>query len=552
MRPSYRWPAWAILILSAPLITALVARADDSITVFGDNVSMQNVAETDWAISTAAKGNSFNSNFQNCASHAQRGCGLSTSGNSWNLMAYRLDSMIGLRLSPAQSDALGLDSVEAFIHGRFWSDIAPYADGALPAINAEGFRQRYAGDGWAAQIAEHEYELDAAEAYLDLHKGPIWVRLGKQQIVYGEELGIQTLDQVDSLDFRRHSLFNFSGLEFSDARIAEWTARATYDASNLLAPLHQDNAQFSSWISPDFEPDAFLPGGSPYHTSPAYSIIENLNGVSRARHKLVYGAVLESKMFDVDWSLNFYSTPEHVGWFKYVGPPIIGGAPNPAVFPVDNFRGSQLLGPGNGYHDALITREMPRIFVYGGMLSYTIQPIYQFPGAILLNGNQVRVSATYTPDKDFTGPNTLNPLSPNVNRPLRVGEINMALDVERDVRWLEGLPSAYLFLEYNFRSRSDIFDDYLAQTAYGNHHNFNLAVIGITQPLGSNRWQLIWVQSVEGNAGGSLFEQPAVVYKPSSHQEYRVFWNFATGTNKSYLGPSRYMDEIVFAAIYKF
>ncbi len=543
------------LSLLVCLLCAIVGRtasANDSITVFGDNVRVQNVAETDWAISTAGKGNSYNSNFQNCTAHSQKGCGLSTNDNSWNLMAYRLDTMIGVRLSPSQADALGLDSVEAFVHARLWSDIAPNVDGSLPAINAEGFRQRYAGNGWAAQIAEHEYELDAAEAYVDLHRGPFWVRLGKQQIVYGEELGIQTLDQVDSLDFRRHSLFNYSGLEFSDARIGEWTARATYDASNLLAPLHQDNAQISTWLSPDFQPDVFLPGGSPYHTSPAYTIIENQNGISRARHKLVYGAVLESKMFDVDWSLNFYSTPEHVGWFKYIGAPLIGGAPNPAVFPVDNFRGAQILGAGNGYYDSKITREMPRIYVYGGMLSYTIDPVYKFPGAVLLNGDQIKASAAYTPDKDFTGPNTLNPASPNVNKPIRVGEFNMALDLERDVRWMEGFSSAYLFLEYNFRSRSDLFDDYLAQPAYGNHHNFNLAVIGITQPLASNQWELVWVQSVEGNAGGSIFEQPAVVYKPSSHQEYRVFWNFATGTNKSYLGPSRYMDEIVFAAIYKF
>ena len=548
----HRFLAFTITALLVLLITALVARAEDSITILGTTIGMQNVAETDWAISTAGKGNSFNSNFKKCANHSQPGCGLATSGNSWNLMAYRFDSLLSLKLSNAQSEALGLDGVEAFVHGRFWSDIAPYVDGALPAINAEGFRQRYAGNGWAAQVAEHEYELDAAEAYLDLHRGPLWIRLGKQQIVYGEELGIQTLDQVDSLDFRRHSLFNFSGLEFSDARIAEWTLRATYDASNLLAPLHQDNAQFSTWISPDFEPDAFLPAGSPYRTTPAYSIIENQGGISRARHKLVYGAVLEGKMFDVDWSMNFYSTPEHVGWFKYVGPPLIGGAPNPGVFPIDNFRGAQIFGPADGYRDALITREMPRINVYGGMASYTIEANNQFPGAEILNGAQVRVSGTYTPDKQFTGPNTLNPASPNVNRPLTVGEINLALDVERDVRWTERAPSAYLFLEYNYRSRSDLFDDYLAQPAYGNHHGFNLAVIGITQPLASNRWQLVWVQSIEGNDGGSIFEQPAVVYKPRSGQEYRVFWNFATGTNKSYLGPSRYMDEIVFSAIYRF
>jgi hypothetical protein len=542
---------WAALALGVFVFTAMPAQAGEGGTIAGVNFNLQNVAETDWAISTAGKSNPFNANFQKCSSHSQPGCGLATSRNSWNLMAYRLDSMLNLRLGSAQASALGLDDATLFIHGRFWSDIAPLVDGALPSVNAEGYRQRYAGNGWAAQVAEHEYELDAAEAYLDLHKGPLWVRLGKQQIVYGEELGIQTLDQVDSLDFRRHSLDNFSALEFSDARIGEWTLRTTYDFGELPR-FYQDGTELSAWISPDFQPDVFLPPGSPYNSNPAYTVMEDQNGISRARHKLVYGAVFTSRMFDVDWSLNFYSTPEHVGWFKYTGPPIVGGIPNPAVFPIDNFRGAQIFGPGGGYHDAQITREMPRIFMYGGMLSYTIEPVYRFPGAQLINGDQVRVSGVYTPDKDFTGPNTLNPASASVNRPLRVGEINLALDVERDLRWTERVPSAYVFLEYNYRSRSDLFDNYLAQPAYGNHHDFNLTFLGITQPLMSNQLELVWVQGVEGNDGGSIFEQPAVVYKPTSAQEYRAFWNFATGTSHSYLGPSRFADEIVFAAIYKF
>lgn len=542
----------ATLALGVILISALPARAGESMSVAGVNFNLQNAAETDWAISTAGKSNPFNANFQKCESHSQPGCGLATSGNSWNLMAYRLDSMLNMRLNSAQAKALGLDDAELFIHGRYWSDIAPFVDGALPAINAEGYRQRYAGNGWAAQVVGHEYELDAAEAYLDLHKGPLWVRLGKQQIVYGEELGIQTLDQVDSLDFRRHGLFNYSALEFSDARIGEWTLRTTYDLGSLLNPLYQDNTQMTAWISPDFQPSVFLPPGSPYNSTPAYTVLEDQNGISRARHKLVYGAVLESKMFDVDWSFNFYSTPQHMGWFKFAGPPMLGGTPNPAVFPVDNFRGAQILGAGNGYYDARVTREMPRIFMYGGMLSYTIEPVHEFFGSQLINGDQVRVSGIYTPDKYFTGPNTLNPASPNVNKALRVGELSLAVDVERDLRWTERVPSAYVVLEYNYRSRSDLFDNYLAQPSFGNHHDFNLVVFGITQPLASNRWQLVWVQEVEGNDGGSIFEQPAVVYKPSSAQEYRVFWNFATGTSHSYLGTSRFMDEVVFAAIYRF
>src|SRR5512143_540364 len=121
---------WSVttLALLAIVLAAPIVSAQDSIMILGASAGIQNVAETDWAISTAGKGNSFNSNFKKCASHSEPGCGLSTGGNSWNLMAYRLDSLLSLKLSNAQADALGLDGVEAFVHGRFWSDIAPNLD----------------------------------------------------------------------------------------------------------------------------------------------------------------------------------------------------------------------------------------------------------------------------------------------------------------------------------------------------------------------------------------------------------------------------------------
>ena len=56
------------------------------------------------------------------------------------------------------------------------------------------------------------------------------------------------------------------------------------------------------------------------------------------------------------------------------------------------------------------------------------------PGVVLPNGNQIKALAAYTPDTDFTGPNTLNANSPSVNKPLRVGEFNMAPDLKRDLR----------------------------------------------------------------------------------------------------------------------
>jgi len=499
------------------------ALAQQGLDIGGAHLDLQNAIETDWSLSTASKNNPYNDN----SGMPGSGQGNSTDGNTMNLAAFRFDSLVNLRLSSSQAEAFGLDNVEAFVHGRFWSDITHWVDGHIPHVNMENYAQHYPGNGWQSAIFEKEYLLDAAECYTDLRKGPLWLRLGKQQIVYGQEVGFQTLDQVDTLDLRRHSLFNYSGLEYSDARIGTWAGRLTYDLGDALADYTKmTSTRLTSWVS-EFQPSVFLPPGSPYNTGfYAYDPLTAGNGEARARHKLSYGAVVETNVLGVDLSANFYSHPANWGTLEVAG---YGHDPSVGL-------------PGGT--TVLLNRKYPRIFIYGGMASYMIQPIYEFPGAEIINGDLIRVSGTYTPNKAYL--NTDLNLSTVGKRP---GELNMALDIEKNYRWITALPSLYILLEYNFRSRSNVFDQYLPDAG---HSCFNLMYLDLSQPLPMSRWQFVSFLGGEANEGGSYFWQPAVIYKPTSAQEYQVFWNFATGGNTSNYGSSRYSDEIVARLIYKF
>ena len=45
--------------------------------------------------------------------------------------------------------------------------------------------------------------VDLPAFYLDYNKGPLWVRVGNQQIAWGEALFFRVFDVVQGLDLRR-------------------------------------------------------------------------------------------------------------------------------------------------------------------------------------------------------------------------------------------------------------------------------------------------------------------------------------------------------------
>ena len=70
-----------------------------------------------------------------------------------------------------------------------------------------------------------DFELKAREAFVDLLLSPISLRIGRQQVVWGETDNFRALDVINPLDLSRH----WSWESWEDIRIPLWMARGVYD-----------------------------------------------------------------------------------------------------------------------------------------------------------------------------------------------------------------------------------------------------------------------------------------------------------------------------------
>ncbi len=111
------------------------------------------------------------------------------------------------------------------------------------------------------------FEAEWREAYLELVLGDFDVRLGRQQIVWGESIGLRILDVINPQDFREFILENFI-----DARIPLWGTRVDYTLGAWtleglwLVDFEADRPadQGSEWqFQPEFIPRPALPLGPP-------------------------------------------------------------------------------------------------------------------------------------------------------------------------------------------------------------------------------------------------------------------------------------------------
>lgn len=70
------------------------------------------------------------------------------------------------------------------------------------------------------------YALEAWELYADLKMGDLWLRLGRQQIVWGEMIAARILDIVNPLDYSMH--FINEPEEYENIRVPEFAIRGSY------------------------------------------------------------------------------------------------------------------------------------------------------------------------------------------------------------------------------------------------------------------------------------------------------------------------------------
>ena len=172
-------------------------------------------------------------------------------------------------------------------------------------------------------VSDDDYMLDIPSLYLDYAKGPLWVRVGQQQIAWGEALFFRVADMANGLDFRRHVIFDFGAEEYSDERLASPGIRASYQLDQ-----NWEVEVFAQMFQPTILPTNYSPYNliqSGFNMSQGYEegfdkVDDQINGGIR-----VQGQNLGE---DGSWGVQFFAVTRHNPdplFSLYAG-----GVPNPA------------------------------------------------------------------------------------------------------------------------------------------------------------------------------------------------------------------------------
>lgn len=111
---------------------------------------------------------------------------------------------------------------------------------------------------------DHRFELFVRENYLDVSAADFDIRIGRQQIIWGEMVGLFFADVISARDFREFVL-----LDFDIIRIPQWATRVEYSKNDFHADLvwipfpgvdeiGQPGAEFYPFALPVAVPVTFL------------------------------------------------------------------------------------------------------------------------------------------------------------------------------------------------------------------------------------------------------------------------------------------------------
>ncbi len=207
--------------------------------------------------------------------------------------------------------------------------------------------------GWSRRwFIGNQMEIELRELYLDAEIGRTLLRLGKQQVVWGEADGLKVLDVVNPQHFREFIL-----PEFEDSRIPLWTVNAEIPVGDATLQL--------LWI-PDPthheipEPDARFAITSERIVAPAppgLPVVERqVDRPSHWLHDSDAGARLSGHTRGWDWSVNYL--------FKTGDFPVLSRRlprlPGEPVVAEPDYRRTHVAGvtAGNAFGDLTVRAEL--------------------------------------------------------------------------------------------------------------------------------------------------------------------------------------------------
>ncbi|HEY8514251.1 MAG TPA: DUF1302 family protein [Candidatus Binatia bacterium] len=128
--------------------------------------------------------------------------------------------------------------------------------------------QAIAGNALARNVRDiYARRIRVNEAYVNISKGPLFVRIGRQAISWGEADTIGLLDANNPFDT---TIAPGAFIEIDEARIPLWTLRATYQLFTDLGPMSSgfiDAYWVPGWLDTTVSP-LQMQSGSPFSAPP--------------------------------------------------------------------------------------------------------------------------------------------------------------------------------------------------------------------------------------------------------------------------------------------
>lgn len=527
--------------------------------------------------------------------------------NEWNLTQLR-----------GQLDFTGTVNANIRLFARFRGvfDYAEYYDEFNPdAVNSQAVGFNYGrpeyfeyddfdrgGTQGRLEMVGHRYMIDIPSLYLDYQDGPLLVRVGQQQIAWGQALFFRVLDVPNGLDLRRHLFLDYAPEEYADERIGSPGIRTTWQATQqwevdgfvqLFSPTVYPNAntpynaiasQFSIRDQFDQYDDKLNGGvrirGTHGQWSTQFIAVRRYNpdgvfrwtasGVNRDIAVLPgSGTILQNTPYEVD-PTGVVSAQE---WFTYAGNARLTGVEGLYAsieeFPESAGLGAAAIRTGDPNLDfALASAELDLFFQLSGGLRGHLAREYKretnigagvgyvfnaAPGS-WLDQLIVNLEATFTPDRKFTNI-TLS------REYIEEDEWIGALVLEKYQRFSREFPATYMVFQWMHRTESDLYGRHLSgmggtvdKVADG-YSSWNGLVFAVQQPSPTLTWRFDGAILYD-TRGGILF-QPALRYAPNTTWNVEVYYNLINGKlhgddNENIMQTLEYADELGLRAGFQF
>lgn len=504
----------------------------------------------------------------------------------FNMFATRFELNLDGKLSPNWTASFKL---------RGFTDQVSQVDNAFkgtPFKDNNLFEQSYGSNKYGAGIgmAGRDWMLDMPKAYLDYSDGPLWLRIGNQQIAWGEALFFRVADVANGLDLRRHSVLDVGAEEYGDKRVSSLAVRGTY--------RFNETTQLEGFVQ-QFSPTVLWTENSPYNMVAAQFVVDQKTGYDKVKDKFNFGTRFQDQIFGKvgvqAFAVRRYNPDGVFKWTEAQGPGAIAGTPFQAgtgvgaysaqewfhtasngrfdgfgavESAVNQFPGTQPGGSLAGAMGAVAagchaTGQTPGaislttmaqtscvldsffdpVIGFGNLRAwlvrdYPVENIFGFGLNTVFEGepdsftDQLigRFELSHTPNKKFTSP-TLT------NQYLVKDETNFAFIFEKYHKFARDLPATYFVFQWMHKSATDL----LGRALAGNNNYPGTIPTG--KSGGSDNFAIVFQQptptlefrfdfaAVTDMEGGWLV-QPGMKWKLNKSMQLDVYGNYLRSSNK--------------------